>query len=427
MLRLIRAELKKMTVSKFFLVTAVLVGVVYIVMLLQTLGFFDPEGYFSTASYENKLFQQYQGQSVDDCKNEIYNEYSRLESASTDDNQAPGQYGPYAYQDRLIYQKLHEQVKYFDTYHDTIKLVLQNAMKVKQKQLDLSPYTNEFLVRQSDRVIEAYQYKKDFSIYNSSGWTNWLGRASISVMDFLLLAFLVVVIAPVFCSEHEKGAFYLVFSSRRGRGKTFLAKLLACTIFTLAFTLILLIIKFAVYSLRFDMFAGLLQPLQSIPDFQMCPYSINILQTLLLLYLFRILFYLVVVFFTLLVSCLFKSVLFPFIIGGAMSISLLFLQQYAAGYQVGFSDINFSKFYLFKDLQTYSFTALYNPLAFFEKFDVVNLFGFPVYRLTVNIALTLLLIAVLITLAYFAYTRQVSLSSWNPVRLLRKKSKEALS
>lgn len=138
-------------------------------------------------------------------------------------------------------------------------------------------------------IYNQYYYAKEAPdlryIMDSRGWSTLLSHDN---PDFLLLLCLVLILTPLFCSEYENGMNALLLSSRNGKYRTGICKLLTGTILAVCITVSFSLIEF----ICINGMAGLNDggfPLQSLEFFQNSDYYISLNQAFFIVVLFRML------------------------------------------------------------------------------------------------------------------------------------------
>lgn len=157
-------------------------------------------------------------------------------------------------------------------------------------------------------IYDQYQYVKQdpdnrYFLY-INGWTNLLVPER---PDIILIFLLLLIIAPIFTYEYEKGMIYLILTSKKGRGITPAYKILAASIITMILTVIFSIIEYIYCELKYGLPSGDF-PLQSIVFFKTSTYQLSLTQTYLYISLIKVIGFLVFAYLIIFVSVIAKKI-----------------------------------------------------------------------------------------------------------------------
>jgi len=138
-------------------------------------------------------------------------------------------------------------------------------------------------------VYNQYYYVKEAPdlryIMDNRGWSTLLSHDN---PDFLFLLCLILILTPLFCNEYESGMNSLLLSSRNGKYRTGVYKLLIGIILAVGITVLFSLIEFICINDMVGLNDGGF-PLQSLELFQNSDYYITMNQAFIAIVLFRIL------------------------------------------------------------------------------------------------------------------------------------------
>ncbi len=257
---------------------------------------------------------------------------------------------------------------------------------------------NEYAVKEQQKIISQYNRVRHFGLRSGKAAATWLSmQNNYSYFGILLMLVILMLSAECFTCEYSRGMNGMVFATPNGRLKLFLVKLSAMMIVAAA-TVFLYAAADIVTSIYYMGAEMLGEPLQAVSEFLGCPFSITILgyiaakHMLLLFLLFTVIG----------VSALVCS----FIKHGfaAAAVSVL---PYMAGFFV------WRNLLIHPDdvfvLESLSQLRLWMPVCFidinyyFKKFDCVEFCGTPTERLTICIAVSVLIFTLTTILAASRY------------------------
>lgn len=305
-----------------------------------------------------------------------------------------GQYGTTIMEDFVITVNAAETVQYL--LRDYPEKMTETVNRSRETLSRLSE--NEYAAKEQQKIISQYNRVRHFKLRSGRAAATWLSmQNNYSYFGILLMLVILMLSAECFTCEYSRGMNGMVFAAPNGRLKLFLAKLSAMMIAAAAMVFVFAAadITISIYYMGAEMLG---EPLQAISEFMGCPFSITILgyiavkHILLLLMLFTVIG----------VSALACS----FIKRGfaAMAVSVL---PYAAGIFVWRNMIrNLDDVIVSERL---SQLRLWMPVCFidinyyFKKFDCVEFCGTPTERLTICIAVSVLIFTLTTILAASRY------------------------
>lgn len=173
----------------------------------------------------------------------------------------------------------------------------------------------------------------------------------------------------------------VLLTSKNGRRKTVNAKIIAALIFTFVITLLYSAFDFTVFMI-FNRLDGLGQNIYAVQGYENCPLNIKVWQYILLQFVFKCVGMCLITLVFLLLSKLFKKSNLPFICGIAAFMIMTLCKVF-------FTNESGQKLNLFNPI---SFLTSYNV---FSDYNILNIFGNPVFEWQVMIIAGVILIAAL--------------------------------
>lgn len=275
-------------------------------------------------------------------------------------------------------------------YEQHMQEMPDTVRKLKQR-ADTAP--TEYIRKDFEKALDSYNVRYDYTPYDS--WAVQLGFGIISMReaDIVLLLLVLAVLSPIFAREKECGMYQLIYTTKGGKSKAFRSKLGAALLTTFAVTLVFCLTVIAVTFARRDIpLSCLSQPVQAFPDLNHCPFGLSVGGLLFSHFLIR-----------LCVCLLAVSVMFVFSAFVRGSFAVLGCSAVVMGTLIGLAVISQSASHLLSKL---GLTALFDFTSYLKGYDTVNVLGEPVFKLTLAVLFTVLLIITLFSLSYCIFTRQ---------------------
>lgn len=251
-------------------------------------------------------------------------------------------------------------------------------METAEKNISFFSGRNEFYANANRLYCNTYRGRQINEIYDTDSLPDYF---SYSLSSVLIIITLLMGIIPVFCSEYECDMNTVLLTSKCGRLKTVNAKIIASIIFTFTVTLLFSLCDFIGFML-FNGLDGLSQSVYAIQGYENCPLNINVWQFLFLQFVFKYIGMCILSLAFLIFSRLFKKSNLPFICGLIMLFTLMLCKVFITS-------------------QTGKYVNLINPISFltsynnFSDFNILNIFGVPVFEWQIMIMIGLMLIAIL--------------------------------
>lgn len=323
---------------------------------------------------------------------------------------------PWSEEERILYERQNmlwaaiENLDYqFTAYPKFVNSTLLKAfMIVHDENQDV------YTVRLNQKIIDCYNPQKHFTLADSAPAAKWKAVYSGYYEYFyVFLAFAFVILAAdVFCIEKTRSLEGMVFTSKKGRSSLFAAKLGSLII--LAFTAMLIFtaadICIAYYIMGKDL---LFQPIQVLEAYQISTANINFITLIILCNALRFSVLVLAIGLAAGVSQISRKVFVSLCIDLAAMFGMFAVFIYSSMFEVTeiinmdtlesqttyYSD----RFALHEKLRGFLPSCLTDPMAYFEKFDYINVADYPLTRITTCLTVTTVITILFILFAYFRY------------------------
>lgn len=218
------------------------------------------------------------------------------------------------------------------TYSEYIHQIIETA-QYKLDEYKIMGYSEDaFVCEYQQKVIDTYGRLSNLSVdmYSSSNWQllfSYNGSAILIVICAFLCGFI------IFYSDRFHGTIYIIRTTRNGRVFTGIGKVFVAIICSVIITSLFELSEI-VYSIIFQNSSHIAEPLQTVPGLEMCPFSLSIIEGLIVRYLLHLLCCAVVLFLSCLLTSLLNSYITIYICGitviGCQYIvtTIQFLNQY---------------------------------------------------------------------------------------------------
>lgn len=294
---------------------------------------------------------------------------------------------------------LKEQLNHIVQYPDYILSMAEKRDEMKKASIFNKPGT--FSYRNIEKTPEDFKGLENLSL--SLGPEDFLMAISTySGADFCIILLLLLLCIYLFSQEKEKGLSRFIRTMRQGRFPTTLSKLLVLILWAVALCVLfygtVLIMAASIYN-----FGDLSRMIQSHPSFRGASIPMSVAQFLMVIFLEKVL--------VVLACALLFSVVFS-LFSGIKIIAVLLGMVFALEYVAYILIAPQSYLNILKYLNFFAFTDSY---SLFAQYFNINLFGFPISRITSALC-CLLFVMVLMLALYFFFNRW----EWNFVFSLPK-------
>ncbi|MCH5324649.1 MAG: hypothetical protein J1E39_05480 [Eubacterium sp.] len=373
-------ELKKLITGKLFIVSTLIVAVLYAYILIPDTEYDAQSAAEFSVYISTQVPQPITQEWIDETradyelKSEEYFAHMGL-----DDGYQPPKY--FWTQGEVL-----SQLDYAQQFREDMIKTVTNAVQLKA---NADAASNGYESAYNSTAASTYNSVVQISLINNNDTESFFNRMhSTSGLQgvmygpvFIMWAILLTVY--LLCCERGSKTDYIAHTSAGGRGSMFLHKLAAVTIVVFAMTLLTLITEIiygaAVYRLNF--FASI----QSVHMFEYCIYKLNILGMIILLRLMMFCAGMLGVFcaalFSIKAATPIRGMVLGFILAFGSYRLLVILRSLRTAEGIAQSD--FVRM-LFPPYMIY-------PENYFRSFDYGNLFGIPMPRLAVAVGITVLL------------------------------------
>ena len=263
-------------------------------------------------------------------------------------------------------------------YEQHMQEMPDTVRKLKQR-ADTAP--TEYIRKDFEKALDSYNVRYDYTPYDSWAFQLGFGIISMREADIVLLLLVLAVLSPIFAREKECGMYQLIYTTKGGKSKAFRSKLGAALLITFAVTLVFCLTVIAVTFARRDIpLSCLSQPVQAFPDLNHCPFGLS----------------------SLLDALYARASVFAF--PSLYDAAPMVVREAAVmGTLIGLAVISQSASHLLSKL---GLTALFDFTSYLKGYDTVNVLGVPVFKLTLAVLFTVLLIITLFSLSYCIFTHQ---------------------
>ncbi len=318
-----------------------------------------------------------------------------------------------------------------DSYRSNYKEHMSSlAAELHEKAKGAAASGNAYEMNYYKAAQDTYNTVRDISMINSAGaaclFARFHGVIAIDGVNFnemislrwgyVLIIWAVLISAWLLCCEREYKTEYIVFSSYHGKSREFLCKLsaLALMVFMVIFVTTVTEIIYAVVVYKVDIFASI----QSYSEFELCPLGINILAMILLM---QLMMYVAVMFAVLLTALFSIKAATP--VRGII-LGIIFTVAAHTLIAIYWNISSHEQAEQFNIIRMLFPPELIHQRDYLMSFDVAPLFGVPVPRFAVTIALTLLFIIAAAAVCAVFYGRSAEIR-WKAKLLSLIKSRKA--
>ena len=259
----------------------------------------------------------------------------------------------------------------------------------------------------NELAAEKYNTVIDMKLTESGKLSELLVYLDNIYWDYAMMLLAVIIAVRMFTLDYSSGAYRVINSEYKSKGRLFWSQLAAAYSVTAAVVILSAVIQLIVGVLCFGI-TDLTLPLQQFEGFEYCPYIITLGGFLAIKLCLKLLFYLFVTAISVLASVLTKKA------GAAVPVSALvtimpqiimtMLFIYVSGENSSALD---SRYIAFDRLRTVLPQSFLNLKTYFFRFDYITVVGFAVSRLVCATALTCLITFVCIITAFKKYARPV--------------------
>lgn len=243
----------------------------------------------------------------------------------------------------------------------------------------------------NQKAYDCYNVKHTFEPYNAIGTAGIFWYLEQPRVRYAYVGFLVFFLCSLFAGERESGMYQVLFTSKCGKRRLFWDKFFFAALGVACISFLFSVVMFAGMGIRRNLeLKALVAPIQSMEDYFYCPFQISILEYVLILWGFLFLAGMVAAGILFVLSALGAKRLM--ILVGTLLVAMLGEGMLLLSPGSGVS------------LRKLGLVHLLRFSEYFTRYETVNVFGIPVFRLTIALVFTILVSAFLFTLAYLRFT-----------------------
>lgn len=232
------------------------------VIAIVLLNLRQPWSSIATIQSAHQKTAEYYSLSLDEAEEKIA-EQLKQSSSETDIN---------------ILTQMHDSVKSYRMQEENMKSLLANMYHEKNHT------STDFERRDLEHAIEQYNRKINYRLCDAEQLhIAFLWMNDFEWLHYLFLLILCTLLAPLFTVEYESGMYQLLFISKKGKKQLFHNKIFGGIFCSACFALCYTFLTFVILWIRFGLsFQLLFAPIQCAEYYKNCPFSMSILQFLLL-------------------------------------------------------------------------------------------------------------------------------------------------
>ncbi|MBR6045165.1 MAG: hypothetical protein IKP47_05980 [Ruminococcus sp.] len=314
-------------------------------------------------------------------------------------------YGTTPMGDFLAMLKSSDTLRYVQRSFESDRAELVRGMVIHNASERRKPVPDSYLIRANEKAIGLYNRRvalepvstgiREDIRYNCFNFSSW---------EYVMTALCVLMTVRLFTLEYTSGAFRLVNTSRRTVQSLFRRKYLTAVLTASAVLTVQAVFELVFCAAVFGL-GNLTLPLQQLPMFELCPYSLSIAGFYAIKLPLRILAYTAVISVTALVTSAARR---PLV---SLAVSLPVTECAAAAVKVLYTLLSDSEsprrslLGIYDTLRILLPQSLTDLRSYLTGFDCFSLFGYPVPRLAGCAAAALLISAVCAAGGYFASGR----------------------
>lgn len=222
-----------------------------------------------------KLYKQLEGEITEDKINYITYNYKILEekfiSQSLSHDYDPNTLSGYESTDYLLFSEVYKKLSYELGYSDRMVSIRDMARENvlfyrKQGAKDVEDYNTRIYASYSDRKLENF--------YRTDQWNYYF---TYSFSNLMIILTMVIMLSGIFCNERENGMSALILTSKSGKVKTYINKVLVALLVSVCVTAVFCVEDLAVFTYGCDL-KGFSEPLYSVEEMAYTIYDISIIQ-----------------------------------------------------------------------------------------------------------------------------------------------------
>lgn len=232
-----------------------------------------------------QVYDKVEGQITVEKVNYIFREYERLESIVRSGDYSKeydkNTYTGYIEADYILFMELYKDIVYVSQYAQNSEKIVAKA----QEGIDVFAYkNNEYMAEYNRKLTDLYEKRVITNYYgNTNGWKKYFNYQFSNLIVVMLIIFLN---AALFAGEREEKMSVILLTSRKGRTRTFIDKITAGILVSLFVATIIYLEDFVIFYFGFGL-KGAMNPIYSLPEWELCPLNVSIAEFALIIYCFR--------------------------------------------------------------------------------------------------------------------------------------------
>lgn len=329
----------------------------------------------------DRIYDKVSGKITSEKISYIYNEYIRLEKIISEENFSKdfdeNTYTGFIFSDRNFFNELYNNIQYCINYSSQCETISKRASENVQL---YKIKKNNYLLNYNEKISEIYSGRYISDYYKTTGWDKYFNYQFSNLIVVMLVIF---IMCNIFSSEREENMSVILLTSRRGKNRLVLRKIMASVLISTVLSLVFYIEDFLIFFLGLEL-KGMNNPIYSLQEFQLCPLNINIFEFIVYIFVCKIAG--IIVFNTLIIlaSSLAGNNLMSCVI------SIIFTVAVIA--------VNIMK--LPADV-----LCLLSPQLYLKDYNVVRFLDIPVLKVSFNLSFALVIFLFLLISVWFLETK----------------------
>jgi hypothetical protein len=282
--------------------------------------------------------------------------------------------------------------------------VINNATRLKESDI-------AYISRTNKKILEKYSGKLSLTVTNENVTTNIIDNwKRQQYSDYINIVLIILVVCLLFLVEHHSNTFNMIYSSYKGRGKTYMNKIGVILVFDIVMAVMTTFLMNIFCFLYKDCGTSVKQYIQNKAYFSHSPYNLRIYQMWIVIGVFRILGYITLSLIFVFFAMFFKKSIIPFISGVVVGV---------CGYAIfdkiiiRMNLLQQQEYSIENILKKYNNIRMFTPYAlirdavsYFVEYEPNNIAGYPISTVTVAIIINITYCIVFMSLGYLVYIKR---------------------
>lgn len=398
-------EIKKLFSSRYMYICISIVVAFFAVFVVNAVRSRNE----SDIPYETLLSEMRESEkSGDEICTELYNKCEKIGAQISELGdkafETEGEYGENLMTDYLICQKAYSLADYiYREFPDSRTNMIEDALYHIAEEKSNS-VVNETTIKTNEIVIEKYNRVIDLQLINAGNIESTQNFFDNTIWEYALIMLVIMMTVRMFTMDITCGAYKMIFSSKNGQRTLFLRQLISVALIVTVIAITAAAVQLIVGILCFDI-SDLSAPIQIYQEFEFCPYAMSIGAFLLIKLLCKLIFYYTVIAITAMLSARFRQQLPSLGIALFATLSPLIVITYFFAYTTEYNGALSFEYRAYNFLRGILPQGLLNIKSYFNSFDYINIFGASVSRLSIAIAISILISIACIAVAWNVYAK----------------------